>query len=211
MGASKLRDAALTSLRAIVVLTVVCGIAYPLLVTGLAQVAFPGAADGTIATRDGGEVGSELIGQDFRDEPGYFQSRPSITGYAADATYFNNQGPNQAKLARQQERFAAAYVRREAPFNPGLEIADVPADAATTSASGVDPQISPENASIQAPRVADARGLGIADVERLIEDNTSGRALGFIGSPGVDLVALNLALDAETGVPDDTPGGQDDD
>jgi K+-transporting ATPase ATPase C chain len=188
----------ISSIVAVVVFTVLLGLAYPLVVTGVAQVAFPGAANGSKITRDGVVVGSRLIGQDFAGRAGYFQSRPSVTGYAPDATYFNNRGPNQASLAVQQRRFVLDYLARERPFVPGLQARDVPADAATTSASGVDPHISRTNARIQAHRVAATRRLPMARVLALVDANTDGRGLGFLGEPGVDVLELNLALDAET-------------
>ena len=183
---------------AVVVLTMVLGLAYPLLVTGLGQVLFPKAADGSIVEVDGKVVGSRLIGQDFEGEPRYFQSRPSVTGYAPNATFFNNRGPNQATLAVQQRRFVLDYLDRERPYNPGLEASDVPADAATTSASGVDPHISAANARIQARRVAQVRGIPLDRVRALIDEHTDGRFAGVLGEPGVNVLELNIALDAET-------------
>lgn len=189
----------LTSLRAIVLFTVLLGLAYPLVVTGISQVVFGGNADGSLIERDGEVVGSELIGQDFADAPEYFQSRPSATGYAPNATFFNNQGPDQRKLARQIARARHAYIEREGEFTDGLEPGDIPVDAVTTSASGVDPLISEENALIQADRVAEVRGLELDRVEELIDDNTAGRGLGFLGNPGVNVLELNLDLDEEAG------------
>ena len=194
MGAELLRGA-----RAVMLFTLLLGLAYPLAVTGISQVAMPGKADGSLLEREGEIVGSELIGQDFAGDPGYFQSRPTATGYTGDATYFNNQGPNQRKLARQITRSAEAYVEREAEFVPGLTMADVPADAATTSASGIDPHISLADAEIQANRVAGTRGIPLDRVEELIDENTDDRSLGFLGTPGVAVLPLNLALDEEDG------------
>lgn len=187
----------LTSLRAIVLFTVLLGLAYPLVVTGLSQVVFPGSADGSLVERDGEVVGSELIGQDFADLPEYFQSRPSATGYAPNATFFNNQGPNQRKLARQITRNRDTYLEREGEYALGITDEDVPVDGVTTSASGVDPLISEANAMIQSVRVADVRGLDIARVQELIDEHTTGRGLGVLGSPGVNVLELNLALDEE--------------
>jgi K+-transporting ATPase ATPase C chain len=186
---------------AIVVMTIVLGLLYPLAITGIGQVAFPNAADGSTVKVDGKVVGSKLIGQDFstgKNANRYFQSRPSVTGYAPNATFFNNRGPNQATLAVQQRRFVLDYLQREQPYNPGLKASGVPADAATTSASGVDPQISLANARIQAARVAKVRGLPIDRVRALIDENTDGRFAGVLGDPGVNVLELNLALDAET-------------
>ena len=163
-----------TALIAVIAFTVVLGLAYPLAMTGVAQVVFPGRADGSMIERDGKVVGSKIIGQDFsRDtgkqdadgnpvleaDPRYFQSRPSATGYAPAATFFNNQGPNQQDLADQLKGYVDAYLKLEKPFTPDLTAADIPSDAATTSASGVDPHISEDNALIQANRVAKERGL----------------------------------------------------
>ena len=126
----------------IVVATLALGLGYPLIVTGASQVLFGDEANGSRIEADGETIGSELIGQDFRGDPAYFQSRPSVTGYAADATAFSNLGPNSRALARQIERRTESYVEREGPFNPGLEAADVPVDAVTSSGSNVDPHIS---------------------------------------------------------------------
>ncbi len=186
---------------AIVVMTIVLGLLYPLAITGIGQVAFPNAADGSPVKVDGKVVGSKLIGQDFstgKNANRYFQSRPSVTGYAPNATFFNNRGPNQATLAVQQRRFVLDYLQREQPYDPDLKASDVPSDAATTSASGVDPQISLANARIQAARVAKVRGLPIDRVRALIDENTDGRFAGVLGDPGVNVLELNLALDAET-------------
>ena len=183
---------------AIVVMTLALGLVYPLAVTGVGQVLFPNAADGSQVHADGRIVGSRLIGQDFRGETRYFQSRPSVTGYAPNATSFNNRGPNQASLAVQQRRFLLDYLERERPYDAGLKARDVPADAVTTSASGVDPQISVANARIQARRVAKVRGIPLRRVLALADEHTQGRAAGVLGEPGVNVLELNLALDAET-------------
>ena len=130
-------------------------------------------------------------------DPRYFQSRPSATGYSANVTYFNNLGPNSKDLRDMFAENLADYLERERPYNPGLRKADVPADAVTTSASGVDPHISQANARIQARSVADRRGLDLDRVMQLVEDNTDGRALAVLGEPGVNVLKLNLALDEE--------------
>lgn len=186
----------MSSLRAAVVavavFTVLCGLAYPLAVTGAAQVLFPGAAGGSLVEHDGRVAGSRLIGQDFSQRPDLFQSRPSATGYSASATFFNNLGPNQADLADQQRTAARAYARRE-----GIAVGDVPADAATTSASGVDPHISPADARLQAPRVARATGIPPDRVLALVRAHTDGRGLGVLGEPGVNVLLLNLAIERE--------------
>ncbi|UUY06303.1 potassium-transporting ATPase subunit C [Svornostia abyssi] len=131
-------------------------------------------------------------------DPAYFQSRPSASGYSANATFFNNLGPNQQDLADQLKAAADAYLALEGPDNPGLKAGDIPSDAVTTSASGIDPHISTENAEIQARRVARERGLSPDRVNDLIDEHTAGRALGFMGEPGVNVLTLNLALDEET-------------
>lgn len=188
-----------TSLLAIVIFTLLLGLAYPLLTTGVAQVVWPNKADGSQIERDGEAVGSRLIGQDFSGRGGarYFQSRPSVTDYSPNATFFNNLGPNNAELRKYFEDNLAAYLKRERPFHPGLRAADVPPDAIQSAASGVDPHISPDNAEIQAARVADERGLELERVLELIEENTDGRGLGVFGEPGVNVLELNLALDDE--------------
>jgi K+-transporting ATPase ATPase C chain len=190
-----------SALVAIVAMTIVLGLLYPLAVTGIGQVAVPNAAGGSTVEVAGEVVGSKLIGQDFSTGPDanrWFQSRPSVTGYAPNETFFNNRGPNQATLAVQQRRFVRDYLQRERPYDPGLQASGVPPDAATTSASGVDPQISLANARIQARRVAKVRGLPLARVRALIDAHTDGRFAGVLGDPGVNVLELNLALDAET-------------
>jgi K+-transporting ATPase ATPase C chain len=173
------------SIIAIVVLTVLFGIVYPLATTGVAQLLFPNKADGDI----------RLIGRDFSGRPGHFQSRPSATDYSADVTFFNNLGPNSRELRDQIAERRADYVRRE-QMRPGEE---VPVDAVTTSASGVDPHISEANAEIQARRVAEERGIPLDRVMELIDENTDSRFLGVLGEPGVNVLELNLALDDEEG------------
>ena len=178
----------------------------------------PNKADGSQIERDGKVVGSTLIGQDFQKpvldrngkpkedadgnpvleaDPRYFQSRPSATGYSADVTYFNNLGPNSKDLRDIFKENLAAYLTLRAALQPGSDrAADVPVDAVTTSASGVDPHISQANARIQAHRVARrCAGSPLERVLDLIDDNTDGRALGFLGEPGVNVLELNLALD----------------
>lgn len=195
-----MRAQLLAGLRALLIVTVLCGVAYPLLVTGLAQAAFGHQADGSLIERDGVVVGSSLLGQSFTDadgniDPIYFQSRPSAVSYASPevgTSGASNLGPtNPDLLAAVQER-AEAYRA-----DNGLAAdAEVPVDAVTTSASGLDPQISEANARLQAPRVAAARGMTVDAVLALVEDNTDGRSLGVFGEPGVNVLQLNLALDA---------------
>ena len=186
-----------TALVAVLVLTVTLGLAYPLAMTGAAQVAFPGRADGSMVESAGKVVGSRLIGQDFSKHPGYFQSRPSVTGYAPAATAFNNQGPNQRDLAAQLRKSVQRYLRRERPFTPGLTASRIPSDAVTTSASGVDPDISEADARIQANRVAAERGLPLPRVLALVDEHASRPFLGLAGPPSVNVLELNLALNRE--------------
>lgn len=177
---------------AVLVFTVLLGLAYPLAMTGLAQVAFPGKADGSL-------VGdrSTLLGQAWKGDK-YFQPRPSATDYSASVTYFANRGPSQRATRDLTRQHLDAYITRERRYDPGLTPARVPADAATFSASGLDPHISKANAAIQAHRVAAVRRLPLARVTRLIAQSTAGRALGVFGEPGVNVTKLNLALDRET-------------
>jgi K+-transporting ATPase ATPase C chain len=180
----------------VVVFTLLLGLAYPLVMTGIAQVAFPGQADGSLVTRDGKVVGSTLLGQ-ARKGKGYFQPRPSATGYSASVTYFGNHGPNQDSTMYLTRQNLRAYLAREQPYDQGLTARQVPVDAATFSASGVDPHVSRANAAIQAHRVAAVRHLALGRVAALIEENTDGRGLGVFGEPGVNVTQLNLALDQE--------------
>jgi K+-transporting ATPase ATPase C chain len=187
----------INSVLAILVFTALLGLAYPLATTGVAQVLFPNKADGSIVERDGEAVGSRLIGRDWSGRPRNFQSRPSVTDYNPSATFFNNLGPNSADLAALFEENLADYLRRERPFNPDLQAGDVPPDAVQTTASGVDPHISEENAEIQARRVAELRGIPLERVLELVDENTDGRGFGVLGEPGVNVLELNLALDQE--------------
>ena len=162
-------------------ITLVLGLAYPLAMTGAAQLLFPEKADGD----------PTLIARDYSDDPSLFQARPSVTGYAPDATFFNNQGPNQQALADQLRGYMDEYLARERRFTPGLTAADVPPDAVTTSASGVDPHISPANALIQANRVAAEQRMALADVLSLVDEATS---KPLLGAHAVNVVELNEAL-----------------
>jgi potassium-transporting ATPase KdpC subunit len=184
---------------AVVVLTLVFGLAYPLLFTGIAQIAFSDNANGSLIERDGRVVGSKLAAQAFT-KPQYFHPRPSATSpeYNAGATTFANLGPTNSDLAKAVQQRAAAILELERPYNPGLELGDIPVDAVTTSGSGIDPHISPANATMQSARVAKERGLSAKRVAQLIDDNTEGRWLGIFGEPGVNVLELNLALDGET-------------
>jgi potassium-transporting ATPase KdpC subunit len=181
---------------ALLVFTVLTGIAYPLVVTGVAQVVFPARADGSLVERDGTVVGSRLIGQSFAGRH-YFHPRPSAAGegYDAMSSSASNLGPTNEELLTAVEVRLAAY-RSENGLAPTDE---VPIDAVTASGSGLDPHISPANSRLQAPRVADERGLSQEDVLELVDEHNEDRSLGFLGEPGVNVLELNLALDAETG------------
>lgn len=192
-----LRKDLTTAAIALVVFTLLLGLAYPLATTGVAQLLFPGAADGSKVEVDGKVVGSELIGQDFSGEPSYFQGRPSATEYSANVTFFNNLGPNNRELSEFFAEQLAAYLKREGRYDRGLTAAEVPVDAVTTSASGVDPHISAANARIQAHRVAAVRGLPLERVLELVSAHTDGRFAGVFGEPGVNVLMLNIALDQE--------------
>jgi K+-transporting ATPase ATPase C chain len=184
-----------TSALAVLVFTVLLGVAYPLAITGISQVAFPNRADGSPITVDGKVVGSRLLAQDTKGNPRYFAPRPSQTGYDANGTFFSNRGPNQSSARFFYRDEIAKYLKLNGPYDPGLKAAAIPQDAVTTSASGVDPHISPANAAIQAKRIAAVRKLPLARVQALIEANTDGRSLGFLGEPGVNTTTLNKALD----------------
>ena len=192
-----LRKDLITATIAIVFMTLVLGIAYPLITTGVAQVLFPNASNGSRIEVNGKVVGSKLIGQDFRGLPRFFQGRPSATEYSADVTFFNNLGPNSKELSESMEEELHDYLKRERPYNPGLTASDVPVDAVSTSASGVDPHISEANAEIQAHRVAAVRGIPLRSVLDLVSENTEGRFIGLFGEPGVNVVKLNIAVEEE--------------
>jgi K+-transporting ATPase ATPase C chain len=180
------------AILALLVFTLICGLAYPMLATAIGQIAFGDKADGSLIERDGEVVGSELIGQAFAD-PAYFHSRPSAAGdgYDGSASSGSNLGPTNADLLSAVEERAVAY--RE--LNGLTAEAAVPVDAVTASGSGLDPHISVANARIQAGRVAEQRGLDLEAVLALVDDFTDGRDLGILGEPGVNVVRLNLALD----------------
>jgi K+-transporting ATPase ATPase C chain len=182
------------ALAAVVVLTVVFGFAYPAAMTGISQLAFSHQAEGSLITTNGKVVGSRLAGQEFTS-PRYFHERPSAVAYNADGTSFANLGPTSPDLAKAVAQQAQAILNLERPYNPGLTIHDIPVDAVTTSASGIDPDISLAYARLQAPRIAGVRHLPLAVVQSLIRKYTDGRFIGFFGEPGVNVLELNVALD----------------
>lgn len=185
--------------RAMLVFTLVLGVGYTLLVTGIGQLALPWQANGsTVQNASGDTVGSSLIGQSFTDASGaalpqYFQSRPSAAGdgYDGGASSGSNWGPENPDLVSAIEERKAAIAELE-----GVDPSEVPADAVTASASGLDPHTSPAYALLQVPRVAAARGLSESDVRGVVEAHIQQRDLGYLGQPRVNVVELNLALDA---------------
>ncbi len=211
-----------TAVIGMVVFTILLGLVYPLFITGVSQVAFPGNANGQKVYVHGKLVGSKIIGQNFgtpvlekngkakevkgavvtEPDPRYFQSRPSATeggAYNASASTFSNRGPNSVKTKEADEENIKAYLELNKPYDAGLTVAKIPVDAVNSSASGLDPEISEANAWIQAHHVAVVRHLTLATVGSLIAKYTSGRGLGFSGEEGVNVLELNLALDRLTG------------
>ena len=179
------------ALRMTVVTTLLLGVVYPLVVTAIAQVAFPDQANGQLIERNGVVIGSRIIGQSF-SSPGYFRPRPSAAGMGYDAANSGGSqlGPTNQKLIETVQANVEA-ARRENPNVP------VPADLVTSSASGLDPHLSPAAADFQVPRVARERGMGEADLRRLVASHTDDRQLGFLGEPRVNVLELNLTLDHE--------------
>lgn len=210
-----------TGLIAIVVMTVFLGLVYPLAITGISQVVFPGKANGSKLSLNGKVVGSSLIAQSFSHpvlgkdgkpkldseeeeilvpDKAYFQPRPSATGYSGNVTFFGNAAPNSVGAREEVREYMKAYLQLEKPFDKSLTSEGIPVDAVTQSASGVDPHISEANARIQAHRIAAVRSLPFAQVEDLISAHTDGRGLGLFGEPGVNVLELNIALDKEAPV-----------
>jgi K+-transporting ATPase ATPase C chain len=217
-----MRREIVTSAIAVVVFTVLLGLVYPLVITGVSQVAFPGDANGQKVYVNGKLVGSKIIGQSFstpvlgkngkpevkegaivtEPDPRYFQSRPSATEggeYNAAASTFSNRGPNDKITEEDDAANIKAYLELNKPYDPSLTVAQVPVDAVNTSASNLDPEISQANAWIQAHRIAAKRGLSQSAVDSLIAKYTDERGLGFSGERGVNVLELNLALDRLTG------------
>jgi K+-transporting ATPase ATPase C chain len=194
----------LAAVRAIIVMTVITGAIYPLAMLGVAQAAFHNQANGSLVTVNGKVVGSSLLCQEFADAKGnplprYFQPRPSTassstdrTDYGCDPLYSgaSNLGTNNKTLLQNIQARKAAYAKLN-----GVPLADVPPDAVTTSGSGLDPYISPQNAADQVNRVAAARHRPASEVQALVSKYTQGRTIGFLGEPRVDVLALNIALD----------------
>jgi potassium-transporting ATPase KdpC subunit len=220
-----------TSAIAIVVFTVLLGLVYPLVITGVSQVAFPGNANGQKVYVRGRLVGSKIIGQSFarpvigkngkpkeeegelvtEADPRYFQSRPSATeggAYNAAASTFSNRGPNSVKTEEALAENVKAYLELNRPYVPGLAVATIPVDAVNTSASNLDPEISQANAWIQAHRIAAVRRLPLATVNGLIAKYTDSRGLGFSGERGVNVLMLNLALDRRAPTAQPLVGGK---
>ncbi|XUM03115.1 potassium-transporting ATPase subunit C [Streptomyces venezuelae ATCC 10712] len=200
-------------LRALLVLTVICGVLYPLAVTGIAQAVFPGTANGSEVEEDGRVVGSELIGQTYNlplkegeETPApdlkWFQPRPSNglgansvnTQYKLILSGATNRSGDNADLIQWVKDAKAAVVKDNSVPGHTVKPSDVPADAVTSSGSGLDPHISPEYAKIQVHRVAEQNHLTVAQVDKLVADHTDGRILGFVGEPRVNVLQLNIAL-----------------
>lgn len=183
------------AVRAMLVFTAVLGVGYMLLITGIGQLALPAQANGSLVrSADGAVIGSTLIGQSFQDADGralpqYFQSRPSAASWDAAASTGSNLGPENTDLT-------AAISENRSAFEALNGAGAIPADAVTSSGSGLDPHISVANAERQVARVAEARGIPVADVEALVAESTRGRDLGFLGEPRVNVLELNRALDA---------------
>ena len=177
----------ITAVLMTIVTTVLLGVAYPLVVTGLAQVLFPSRANGQLIERGGKIIGSRIIGQAF-SASGYFRSRPSAAGYDAANSAGTNLGPTNKKLI-DAVKAAVEAAKKENPSAP------VPIDLVTSSASGLDPHISPAAALFQVPRVARERGVAEGVIEQLAQAHIQGRQLGFLGEPVVNVLELNLALD----------------
>jgi potassium-transporting ATPase KdpC subunit len=177
------------AIRFAVVTLVITGIVYPLAMTGFAHVAFPDKSRGSLIEQDGQVIGSKYIGQRF-EGPQYFHPRPSASDYDAMASGGSNLGPTSATLIGRVHDAVASAAKNDSRL-----AGDVPVDMVTASGSGLDPDITPANADAQVPRVAEARNMDEDDVRRLVDENTDGRDLGFLGEKRVNVLELNLALD----------------
>jgi K+-transporting ATPase ATPase C chain len=175
------------------VLAVLTGLVYPLVITGIAQVGIGSKANGSLITVGGQVVGSSSIGQLWTGDK-WFYGRPSAVSYDASTSSGTNLGPTSAALAQQVKDRAAAILKQEGPYNPGLTIAQIPVDLLTASGSGLDPDISEAAALLQVPRIAAARGLPIATVRALVESHLQHAQYGFLGLPRVNVLRLNIAL-----------------
>jgi potassium-transporting ATPase KdpC subunit len=184
---------ALRAVIATVVLAVLTGLVYPLVMTGIAQVAFHTKANGSLVQEDGRTIGSTLIGQRWSGPP-WFYGRPSAAGYDAAASSGSNLGPLSRELAEEIRGRLRAILALEGPYHPRLTVAGIPVDLLTASASGLDPDISPAAAYFQAPRIAAMRHVPLARVRALIRSHISGQTLGVMGEPRVNVLELNLAL-----------------
>jgi K+-transporting ATPase ATPase C chain len=186
----------LRALRATVALAVITGIAYPLVMTAIAKVAFQAKAQGSLVTSDGRVVGSSLIGQQWTG-PGWFYGRPSSISdsYDASTSSGSNLGPTSEALADAISQRVEAITTLEGPYHPSLQPSQIPVDLLTSSASGLDPDVSPAAARFQAPRIAATRHLQLEQVLALIDAHTETRSLGFLGEPRVNVLELNLAIE----------------
>ncbi|HEY2494335.1 MAG TPA: potassium-transporting ATPase subunit KdpC [Paenibacillus sp.] len=179
-----------TAIRCSLVLIVLCGIVYPLVSTGAAQLLMPGKANGSLILNSQGEaVGSEWIGQNFTD-PKYFQGRVSSIEYKAEASGTNNYAPSNPELLKRTQESIAAWEQN----NPDVPVSKLPIDLVTNSGSGLDPHITPESAKVQIPRISKLLGISEAQLGNLVEANTEGRDLGVFGEPRVNVLKLNIAL-----------------
>lgn len=187
---------AFRSLVATVLLAVLTGLLFPLVITLASQALMADRAGGSLLLKNGGVVGSSLIGQ-YWEGAEWFHGRPSATAtpYDASASAGSNLGPRSSVLAAQIEKRASDILQLEGPYSPGIDTASIPIDLLTASASGLDPHISPEAARFQAPRVSSVRNLPLRVVEDLIARQTTGRGLGILGRPRVNVLRLNLALE----------------
>ena len=181
----------LKNIRLVLVLLVICGIAYPLLMTGVSQVIMPAKADGSLIKNESGEIiGSELIGQSFKD-PGYFHGRISSINYDAAGSGTPNYSSSNEEMVERTKNDIAEFLKE----NPTIKKEDIPSDLMTNSGSGLDPNVSPQGAIVQVPRIAKERGLSEKSLYNLVDKFTEGRSLGLFGEPRINVLKLNIALD----------------